>query len=152
MRRKDKEILDQDEIYRIIQKARYCRVAFCDGERPYVLPFNYGYANGALYIHCAPEGRKIAILKKNNRVCFQLDTDVQMSEGEIACGWSVKYRSVIGNGTCQIIQEAEGLKEGLKILMAQYSDKQYEITDKDLKGVVLLKIEIDEVTGKQSGF
>ena len=152
MRRKDKEILDQEEIFSIIQKAQYCRVAFCDGEVPYVLPFNYGYANGALYIHCAPEGRKIEILKKNNRVCFQLDADVQMSEGEKACGWSVKYRSVIGYGICRIVQEAEGLKEGLKILMAQYTDKRHNITDNDLAGVVLLKIDIDEVTGKQSGF
>jgi len=40
-----------------------------EGKIPYIVPMNFGYemADGALslYFHCANEGRKINIIKKN---------------------------------------------------------------------------------------
>lgn len=46
------------------------RLAMTDGLNPYIIPLNYGYTyeDGKLviYFHCAKEGRKLDILKKNN--------------------------------------------------------------------------------------
>ena len=152
MRRKDKEITDPAQVYDVVKRARFCRIAMCDGDEPYVFPVNYGYSEGVLYVHSAPEGRKLDILERNDRICFQMDTDVHLSEGEKACDWSLSYRSVIGYGRCRVLRDPDEIKEGLKILMAHYSQKDFEITDSDLSGVVVLKIEIDEASGKQSGF
>ena len=45
-------------------------LAFVDGDEPYVISMNFGYKDKALYLHSATEGRKIEIIKKNNKVCF----------------------------------------------------------------------------------
>ena len=72
MRRKDKEITDPAQVYDVVKRARFCRIAMCDGDEPYVFPVNYGYSEGVLYVHSAPEGRKLDILERNDRVCFQV--------------------------------------------------------------------------------
>ena len=59
MRRKDKEIKDQQEIESILGKADVCRLAFSDNDIPYIVPVNYGYRDHCLYFHSAKEGKKI---------------------------------------------------------------------------------------------
>jgi len=68
MRRKEKEITDSAEIEQIIRKARVCRLGLVDDREPYVVPVCFGYEKNAFYFHCAPEGRKIELIKKNNHI------------------------------------------------------------------------------------
>ena len=68
MRRSEREITESTVIEEILAGAEICRIAMIDGNLPYLLPFNYGYRDNVIYIHCAPEGRKINILKKNKTV------------------------------------------------------------------------------------
>lgn len=65
MSRKDKEITGPKIIEDLLRTADIVRIAMIDGDEPYLVPLNYGYQNNALYIHCAKEGRKINIIKKN---------------------------------------------------------------------------------------
>lgn len=65
MKRKDREITDQDEIGAILDEAMVCRIGFADGGDPYVVPLSFGYENVAVYLHSAPEGKKIVMLEKN---------------------------------------------------------------------------------------
>ncbi|MBU4495147.1 MAG: pyridoxamine 5'-phosphate oxidase family protein, partial [Acidobacteria bacterium] len=109
-----------------------------------------GYTDNALYIHCAPAGRKIGIIKRNNTVCFQMDVDLHLREGERACDWTFGYRSVVGWGPAQILDTPADLREGLRIIMSQYSDRDYEFPVSDLKGVAVIKIVISRLTGKKS--
>ena len=73
MRRNDREIKDRKEIDGIIRRCRVCRLAMCDDGQPYIVPLNFGYDGRFLYFHAAPEGRKIDIIKRNNRVGFEFD-------------------------------------------------------------------------------
>ena len=122
-----------------------------DDGKPYVLPLNYGYLDRALYFHSASEGRKIDILRKNSQVCFSIVADHQLVEGVKACSWSASYRSVIGTGTASILTEPAEKDKGLKILMAQYSDRDYEFTGSDLERVVVIRVDIASLSGKGSG-
>jgi uncharacterized protein len=64
------------EIDQIINGSIVCHVAMVDSEGlPYVLPLNFGYKDGRLFIHCAPEGKKIEIWKNNPNVCVAFSTD-----------------------------------------------------------------------------
>jgi hypothetical protein len=65
MRRSDKEIKDPQIIQKIFKDAEVCRIALCDGEKPYLVPMNFGYSENRLYLHSATDGRKIDILRKN---------------------------------------------------------------------------------------
>src|SRR5512136_2156564 len=105
MRKQEREIRDEAEIQEILEKGLVCRLGLYDGQYPYVVPLNYGYRNGCMYFHCAREGKKTDILKKNGRVCIEVDIDFRVVRGETPCRWTAKYRSVIGFGSARIIDD-----------------------------------------------
>jgi len=152
MRRKDKEITDKNIIREIMAHSAICRIGITNGEIPYIVPLNYGYSGNALYFHSAPAGKKIELLKINNRVCFEIEYSHEIIRHELACNWTSKYRSVIGYGTIEIITDPEKKKRGLDIIMAHYgrSDKLI-YNEASIERMVILKLKIDEISGKQSG-
>ena len=150
MRRKDREIKDKAEIERIIQEALVCRVALSDGDSPYVFPVCFGFKDGTIYFHSAQEGKKIEILKKNNKVCFEMDIDTKLIEGEKGCEWGIRYSSVIGFGTASFIEDIEEKKKALHVLLAHYSDKSYEFPEPSLDQVAIIKIRVESMTGKMA--
>jgi len=80
-----------------LNKAKICRLALSDNNKPYVIPMNFGFREDYLYLHSAHEGKKkIDILRKNNNVCFEVDMETELMTLEKACGCGMKYLSVIG--------------------------------------------------------
>jgi len=152
MRRKDKEIKDQKEIESILRKADVCRLAFCDNDTPYIVPVNFGYKDHCLYFHSAKEGKKIDILRNNNKVCFECDVDVELVKTGHACDWTTKYYSVIGQGKAFFLEDGEEKQKALDVILAHYSDDQYEYNEKAMNSIAVIKVEIESMTGKKSGY
>jgi nitroimidazol reductase NimA-like FMN-containing flavoprotein (pyridoxamine 5'-phosphate oxidase superfamily) len=150
MRRSDKQITDPAEIEALLRSAELCHLSMVNDGKPYVVPMNFGYANGALYFHSAPEGRKIDVMRKNPDVCFSVIGKYDLKTGEKACSWTAKYSSVIGTGKASILEDRVEKEKGLAILMAQYSKDEFDFTDENLDGVVVIKVEVQEMTGKSS--
>ena len=150
MRRNDKQITSEGDLTELLRNGELCYLSMVDDGMPYVIPLNYGYLDEALYFHSAPEGRKIDILRKHPQVCFCVVPDHQLIEGVKGCSWSASYRSVIGTGKASIFTEPAEKNEGLKILMAQYSDREYEFSDSDLERIVVIRVDIEEMSGKGS--
>mgnify|MGYP000881350120 FL=1 len=153
MRRKEKEITDNNILEEILKHGEICRLALVDHGIPYIVPVNYGYESGALFFHSAREGRKIDILKSNNQVCFEIETDVEIIRNSTACNWGMKYKSIIGYGKVEWIESNEEKIEGLNILMRQYSpENDFTYHSGALDNVLVFKIIIDKLSGKQSGY
>jgi len=153
MRRKEKEITDQAEIVALMEKAEICRLAMTDGETPYMVPMNFGFRDMVLYFHSAGQGRKIDILRKNPRVCFEIESDTALIESEEACDWSMKYRTVIGSGRAEFIEDPSEKTEAFDIIMNQYSPgRKFNYPKAMIKAVTLFKVSVDEISGKKSGF
>jgi hypothetical protein len=152
MRRKQHEITDQGIIENILSKSEVCRLGIMDGDKPYIVPLNYGYKDNAIYIHSAPLGKKIELLKQNNYVCFEIEFYSEVYRKDKACDWGTKYRSVIGYGSIDFITDFEQKKAGLDIIMAHYGKKDNNVyQDKQVEFIVILKLNIEEITGKQLG-
>ncbi len=153
MRRKDRKISEQAEIEEIIKKADVCRIAMIDGDEPYIVALNFGYKHGkpsVLYFHCANEGRKIDVIKRNNKVCFQMDVDHVLITAKKACGFTMKFKSVVGQGRIHIVSDIKEKIDGLNYIMKQYTGiDQYEYEEKMLDITTILRLEIEEITGKQ---
>ncbi|HAN17555.1 MAG: hypothetical protein A2X13_03065 [Bacteroidetes bacterium GWC2_33_15] len=153
MRRSDREISNQTDIETIIKKADVCRIALIDREMPYIVALNFGYKNGnpaVLYFHCANTGRKIDIIKKNNTVCFQMDVDHELITAERACGFSMKYKSIVGYGKIYKVDDINEKMEGLNCIMNQYAGKSnFEFDSKILNVTTILRLEIRGITAKQ---
>ena len=152
MRRNEKEITDIEEIEKIIKKGNVCHLGLVDNDEPYIVPVNFGYERHALYFHSALEGRKVELIKKNNKICFEIDTDVEIVSSEKPCDWTTKYRSVIGVGRAHILNSDEDKAHGLSLIMKQYSDGEPESDFEKLDLVLIVKIDIESITGKKSGY
>lgn len=151
IRRAEKEITNRREIDSILQKATVCRIGFIDHETPYIVPLNFGYSNNCLYFHSAPEGRKIELLKKNPLICFEVDVHHELITTGFPCQWSMNYESVIGYGTACFITDVEQKQKALHIIIDHYSPgSSYVFPEKKLKEVTVIKIEINQMTGKKS--
>ena len=152
MRRKDQAVSDASDIKAIIEKAMVCRLGMVDGDRPYVVPLSFGYQDNTLYFHGALKGRKMDILKANQNVCVEFDIAVEALKDADACNWSMKYQSVIGFGKASFVDGLELKRQALGIIMAQYSDKPFEFPENKVNATAVIKVEIEKMTGKQSGF
>ena len=149
MRRKEKKITDNKQMEQILAQAQVCRLAMVDQGQPYVVPLNFGYGDGCLYFHSAPEGRKIDVIKADPRVCFEVDELIKMNKAAAACDWGVSFKSVIGTGTARILDTPAEKKAGLDIIMAHYSGRSFDYPEKMLAKTAVIQIHIHEMTGKQ---
>ncbi len=154
MRRKDKEITDIRQIEDILNKGRYCHLSMANMDEPYLVTVNYGYKNNCIYLHSAPDGQKIDMIRKNPKVCFMIFVDDVLVVGDNPCkDWSMKYRSVIGFGKAIILKNPAEKSEGLNILMEHYTKKgPFGFSEKNLEETVVVKIEIEKISGKVSGY
>ena len=154
MRRKDREIKDIDELESIIGRSDVCRVAFAGNNIPYIVTLNFGYKGGTsrnFYFHCSNQGRKIDMIRINNLVCFELDTDHRIFKGEKACDWGMNYSSVVGYGRISIVTDEKERIEGLDHIMVHYgSNGVHSYNEKLLPKTTVLKLEISEMTGKKN--
>jgi nitroimidazol reductase NimA-like FMN-containing flavoprotein (pyridoxamine 5'-phosphate oxidase superfamily) len=150
MRRKEKEITGRSEIESIIRNSLVCRLGLADAGTPYIVPLCFGYKDNRLYFHSAKAGRKIEILKRNNAVCFEFDGNLKVQAGKAACDWGMKFRSVIGYGRASFIEDPEDKRKALDVIMAQYADGAFEYSEKMFEKALLIKVEIESMTGKKS--
>lgn len=149
MRRRGKEITDQAQIDAITAKAQVCRLAMRDGGQPYVVSLCFGRDGTALYMHHAPDGRKLDVLRRNPNVCFETTVDTELVKGAEACKWSFRYRSVIGEGTATIIDDLEGKRAVLAIIimfMNQYSNGAYDFPRDVMGRIIAIRVNIITMT------
>ena len=153
MTRREREVTDIDEILGILDRAKIVHVGMVDGNRPYVVPMNYGYTlnDGKLtfYLHGAMRGRKLDVIRANPNVFVELDTDIVPFEGEVACKYGLCYSSVMGEGVAEIVEDTELKKEALSIFMKTQTGKDFEFNDKMVSVVSIIKINISEFTAKK---
>ena len=149
MRRKDREIEDRNVISDIISRCKVCRIALCENGQPYVLPLNFGYDGKYLYFHSANDGKKIEIIKKNNRIGFEFDILHEIITTKNPCEWSAKYESVVGNGTAEFIDSHQEKAKALECILRQYGGDFKEFKDSGLSSVTLIRVTILFINGKE---
>ena len=158
MRRKDREITDIEEKVNVIQKCKICRLGLSDNNKPYIVPLNYGYFFDnnilTLFFHSATEGKKLDIIKKNNKACFEIDCDTQLIEAKKACDYGYAYKSVVGFGKIIILENIDEKIDGLKKIMKHQTEKGkvHNFTNDELKNVCVYKMMVEDFTGKQREF
>lgn len=150
MRHRDQEITDRGEIDSIIKSSVVCRLGVSDGKQPYVVPMCFGYDGKDLYFHSAPAGMKLKILRANDRVCFEFDECGGVTKGDNHCNWGISYRSVIGFGRAQFLEDEEEKRKALDIISSQYSKGPFEYDPRMFKAVAVIRVDIESITGKRS--
>lgn len=150
MRRVEREITDPEELDQILQQASLLHLGLHDGPEVYVVPLNYGYRAGALYLHSALEGRKIECLKRDPEVCFTIIAEQTVVPAAKPCGWSLRFRSIIGWGTARFLTTVEEKRAGLEVFMDQFTTGPHELPDEAVANTAVIRIDIKRLTGKRN--
>jgi nitroimidazol reductase NimA-like FMN-containing flavoprotein (pyridoxamine 5'-phosphate oxidase superfamily) len=62
----------------------------------------------------------------------------------------MKYRSVIGFGKASLVEDLEEKKKGIDAIMQHYAGRSFEYVEAAVKSTVVIKVEIENMTGKES--
>lgn len=155
-RRKTIYLTTLEDIEPVIKKCDVCHVAMVDKDnKPYVLPFNFGYHNGIIYLHSDPAGKKIDILKNNPNVCINFTTDHELFHitENVACSYGMRYKSVVVNGKIEFIETAEAKINALNIFMKQYvKDKEFCYSGPSVDNVCVYTVKVEDFSGKVYGY
>jgi hypothetical protein len=65
--------MSRQEVDRLLESVRICRMAFNDSPWPYIIPLDYVYVNGKMYFHFADYGKKVELFKKDPHVSVEVD-------------------------------------------------------------------------------
>jgi nitroimidazol reductase NimA-like FMN-containing flavoprotein (pyridoxamine 5'-phosphate oxidase superfamily) len=143
MRRANREITDKSAIRALMEEALVCRIGLCDDGTPYV-------GENCLFLHCATEGRKLDILRRNDRVCFEMDFLREIRQGPVSCGWGARYESVIGFGRAILVEDPAEKRFALDRIMDHYrAQGPYAYPDDTLAKTTIIRIEIESLRGKR---
>lgn len=153
---KSRSDLTPSEIEQIIDGSIICHVSMVDNDgEPYVLPFNFGYKEGRLFIHSAPEGKKISIWNKNPKVCvaFSNSYEMRIQNEKVACSYSMRYRSVLIHGEVSPITEYDEKLRVLNIIMGKYTDKSdFTYSRPAVENVKVFEIKINRIEARAYGY
>lgn len=152
MRRAKNAVTDPAELERIIRASPVMRLAMSlDGE-PYVVPLSFGYDGASLYFHCATEGLKLDILRRNPRVCCLFEHGLTLNpKGDNPCTWGFAFATVIAHGIARHIEEPARKLAALQIITDQYARQGERVPADRIDTVEVWEIKILEMTGKQAG-
>lgn len=65
--------MTHEEMLRMLEEERVGRVGLNDIPHPYVVPTDFTFEDGAIYIHTPDRGLKARLARLNPNVCFEVD-------------------------------------------------------------------------------
>jgi len=164
----DREIKGPADILAIIEAADSCRLAFIDHRggkpMPYVVAMNFGFEpgpggpeTGTFWFHCAREGLKLDLLRRQPDVCVQLDCDHEPVTNASGCGWGMRYASVLARGRASIVEDSEQRRHGLDCLMDHYErlwsvppgGRPHEYDAKSVALTTIFRVDVDSLSAKR---
>lgn len=148
--RRFKQQLSIDDAVNILRNCTNGILSLVDADgSPYGVPISYACgSDGNIYMHSAVAGHKIDCIKHDSRCSFCVVAQDHIVPEE----FTTYFRSVIVSGKIRILSDTEEIIAGLKCLSDKYCrgiDPTGEI-NKFIKAVKVLRLDIDEITGKES--
>lgn len=121
VRRQDR-LMSEDEARGLLRSGEYGFLAMASAEGGYGIPVSYAAENDTIYIHCAPEGRKLRALEHDDRVTFCVvgATCVQPEK------FTTAYESVMVHGRARVVESDDERRHALRLIAAKYSPQYAE--------------------------
>lgn len=149
IRRKDRAMPEED-MRTLLEKGEYGVLSTVGPEGlPYGVPLSYIVKDGALYFHCAHEGRKVDNLRANPQVTF---TVIGATRPVYDKNFTTYYECAMVSGTAEEVADPAGKREVLMALAAKYLPEHMNKAGPDiqrsLSRTAVYRIRIERMTGK----
>ncbi len=152
------EIQSKDKITQFLNSQPVGRIASLDSNGyPQIIPMNFVYHNGAIYMHSHPFGEKLDNIRRNPNVGFEVDQHICFLPSYYfhptdASQADTLYISVVMKGRAESIHDEEEKAIALNALMAKYQKEgKYEILDSNMPSVhevAVIKVAPNDMRGK----
>ena len=158
MRRKEREVINPEEIKDVLNKSFALHLGINDDGHIYVVPVNFGFKventgvveKYTFYFHGAKDGRKFYLLKNGAQVGFECEADISLLEGAKACDYSAFYASIIGEGKVSLIDDKDEKKSALNLIMKKACGKDdWDFPDAMLFATAVFKIAVTDLSCKK---
>ena len=149
VRRQDR-LLDKERALTLLRMAEWGVLSMIDEDgSPYGLPLNYVWDGGhALYIHCAPDGRKLRCLDRESRASFCVVGRVNL----LSSRFTTEYESIVLTGCIVRHLSDEEKMRALELLLDKLSPDDKQVGMKYAAGsfhrVEILRLDVDTWSGK----
>ena len=160
MKRKRCEIKDRKSLDGLLKRCTVGRMATLGADGyPYITPLNYVYYNEIIYFHCARSGEKLDNIKRDPRVCFEIDIPLAYLDldyyGEVPepCMVHQFYHSVVIRGKARIVEDSPEKVEALNALVQSHEPEgrpfvPVTMDTEAAKICAVIAIEIERISGK----
>jgi uncharacterized protein len=132
----------REECEKILSSARFGRLALSKDGAPYVIPMSFVYADGRIFLHSRPGGKKVEAATANPHVCFEVDHLEEKS-------WS----SVLAFGNVRLSSDVASKQRMFDMFsrteMGGHGGKQFNRDELETMPMLIWEIEVEEMTGRQ---
>ncbi|WP_027087074.1 pyridoxamine 5'-phosphate oxidase family protein [Cohnella panacarvi] len=121
-----RECTDMSKIEYFLKRAQTGFLGMSLGNRPYVVPMNYTWWNGAIYVHGAEEGRRAQCLRANANVCFTIGEYYGTITSPIPAHTDTAYMSVVIDGRASFVTDIAEATEAMQSMLDKYVPGFYD--------------------------
>lgn len=149
IRRQDR-LLDEPRARALLAEGEYGVLSMVAPEgQPYAIPVSFVWdGDSTLYMHCAPEGRKLECLKACPDVSFCVVGGTQVLPRQ----FTTLYESVVVQGRASIGLEPEERLEALRMIVRKYAPEFAEVGEKYMKAsfprTEVIRLDMVSASGK----
>ena len=154
MRKQNKRITDLAVIFNLLDSCQVGRLGTVSSDGwPTIKPLTFARDGWSLYFHCALEGEKLDDIRRDSRVCFEVDLPIAYVKGtsDAPCRAEYLYRSVIIRGRAFRIEDRTEKIRALDSLMRKYQPETdfSGYSDEKLAITGIVRIDIGDLSGKE---
>lgn len=149
VRRQDR-LLDETEAEALLQTGEYGVLSMVTEENSgYGIPINYVWdGHASIYLHCAPEGRKLLAITRNNNVSFCVVGQTNVVSNKFTTG----YASIVLQCKAHIHLKPKERMKALELLLDKYSPNDKETgmkyAEKSFSRTEVIRLDVVEWSGK----
>jgi uncharacterized protein len=156
-RKPDRGSYDRELIYRILDEAFVCHVAFIADGQPFVVPTNYVRVGDKLFLHGSTASRLMKTLASGAPFCLSVTLMDGIVFSPTATGHSVNYRSVVVMGKAEVVNGHDAKLTAMRNFVEYVIRGRWETvrppSEQELKGTMVLTVPLVEASAKvRTGF
>lgn len=149
IRRQDR-LLEEEKAVALLTNGEYGILSLQAEEGGgYGIPINFVWDGAtSIYLHCAPEGRKLECIRKEPKISFCIVGNTHVVSNK----FTTLYESIILNGEAHIGLSSEERLKALTLLIDKYAPNDKVIglkyTEKSFHRTDVIRLDINQWSGK----
>ena len=133
------------EMEQLLAEERVGRVGLNDDPQPYIVPTDFAYLEGSIYIHTPAAGRKARLARSNPHVCFEVDRYNSTV---------TDFQSIIIRGRITEVSSPDERRKAMQLLGEKAARSGGTVPHSKAPGsstrIAIFKIDIRDMTGIKS--